>query len=590
MKNTMDLSSLVPNLYITKTGNAVVTDFASIRGISGSMNVNPALGLYVDNVYHSGLSLSLFDIERIEVLRGPQGTLYGRNSQAGIINIITKKPSDFWASTMTLDFGSFNSYEARGSLSGPLIADKLAFRAAGRYFETDGYFENQFDGADDVGRVENIDGRFSLKATPSNKLIINFSYDLQRYKSPKYANFAPLDSDDLRRDINVDFPGESDKDADGGSLQVEYQMDGKKVISITSYRREDFWLNNDLDFTPFDLTKLTLSNEINSLSQEFRIVSDDSDSNFKWIGGLFRLSEEGDTQGDIWMNFMNMGMGMGMPGETLRLKGVTDTFGIAVFGEVTYTFFDRLHATLGLRYDQEQKDFDFTQTPGGMVQSMMLGYPPLSGSPEETFDAWLPKAALSYQISDQVMSYVSVARGFRSGGFNSFEEIGTFFKPDFTVNYELGAKTSWLDKRLQLNVALFYIDWSDMQVEVLTPGGATVFIDNAGKATSKGVEMEFSARPMPGLEVIAGAAYTNAEYDEFSLGAAVYNGNRVIDSPEYTLNLGATYRFANGFFANAHYNHFGEIFFDPANTQSQSNYGLANVDGLVKSPKANFRT
>ena len=451
----------------------------------------------------------------------------------------------------------------------------LKFSTSIRYFETDGYFENMTDGSDDdVGREEKVDGRFLLQATPTDALDLILSYDLQRYSSPKYANFAPLKSDDLRKDITVDYLGETSKDADGVSLHATYQMNEMKLVSITSGRDENYFLTNDIDFMPVDLTRLTMKQDVGSFSQEIRLLSDKSDSPFQWLGGLFFLSEKADDQVDIWMNFMNMGMGM--PGETLTHKSTTDTLGMALFGEATYTFSSRLDVTLGLRYDREQKDFDFTLAPGGMVQ-VMMGYSPASGSGDETFDAWLPKAALSYQLSDQVMPYVSISRGFRSGGFNTVERMGTIFKPEFIWNYELGAKTSWFNNHLQLNAALFYIDWSDMQVEVLTPGGATVYLDNAGKATSKGAELELLARPFSGVELIAGAAYTDAKYDDYSKGLEIYDGNRVVDSPKYTLNIGATYRLPNGMFINGRYVHFGEIFFDPANTQSQESYGLADA-------------
>ena len=207
----------------------------------------------------------------------------------------------------------------------------------------------------------------------------------------------------------------------------------------------------------------------------------------------------------------------------------------------------------------------------------MMGYGAEDGSEDDVFDAWLPKASLSYKVTEQIMPYASVARGFRSGGFNSKQQMGTAYKPEFTWNYELGAKTSWFDNRLQVNAALFYIDWTDMQVEVPVPGGSSVSIENAGKASSKGAELELIARPVAGLELVAGAAHTHAVYDDYTQGTKVFDGNRVINSPDYTLNLGATYRFGNGFFINASYNHFGEVYFDSANTTSQSEYGLVNA-------------
>lgn len=575
VKSTMDIVNVTPNLYITETGNALMTTFAAMRGITGSMSQIPAVGFYVDDVYYSSLDISLFDVERIEVLRGPQGTLYGRNAEAGIINIITRQPSDIWKTSLRLDAGEYDAFEAKGSLSGPIIDDRLVFRAAFRYYDTDGYFKDRVSGADDVGSAESVDARFSLRSTPSDNLDLTLTYDLQRYDNPKYAHFAPLDGGDLRESITVDYPGETSKDADGAALRAEYRMGDVRLVSVTSGRSEDHFITNDIDFMPFDLMRLMVARDLASWTQEFRVLSDTEDEPFQWLGGLFLLSEDDDRHYETWMNFMNMGMGM--PGETLTQKSGTETFGIALFGEASYMFNDRLKATLGMRYDREEKDFDYEQIPGGPVFAAMFGYPADAGSADGVFDAWLPKAALSYTFSDEVMSYVSVSRGFRSGGFNDKEVMGTPFKPEFTWNYELGAKTSWLDDRLQVNAALFYIEWSDMQVEIMTEDGTSFRLDNAAKATSKGAELELFARPMTGLELIAGAAYTDASYDDYRKGSEVFDGNKVIDSPEFTLNLGGTYRFGGGFLVNAIYNHFGEIYFDPANTRSQENYGLLSA-------------
>ena len=575
VESTMDIINVTPNLYITETGNALMTTFAALRGITGSMSQIPAVGFYVDDVYYSSLDIGLFDVERIEVLRGPQGTLYGRNAEAGIINIVTKQPSDTWETSLRLDAGGYDTFDAKGSLSGPIIDDRLAFRAAFRYYDTDGYFKDRVSGADDVGSAESVDARFSLRSTPSDNLDLTLTYDLQRYDSPKYAHFAPLDGGDLRESITVDYPGETNKDADGASLRAEYRTGDVRLVSVTSGRSEDHFITNDIDFTPFDLMRLTVARDLTAWTQEFRVLSDTEDEPFQWLGGLFLLSEDDDRHYETWMNFMNMGMGM--PGETLTQKSGTETFGIALFGEASYTFNDRLKATLGMRYDREEKEFDYEQIPGGPVFATMFGYPADAGSADDVFDAWLPKAALSYTFSDEVMSYVSVSRGFRSGGFNDKELMGVSFKPEFTWNYELGAKTSWLDGRLQVNAALFYIEWSDMQVEILTESGTSVWLDNAAKATSKGAELEIIARPMTGFELLAGAAYTDARYDNYRKGAEKFDDNRVIDAPEYTLNLGATYRFGDGFLVNAGYHHFGEIYFDPANTRSQENYGLLSA-------------
>jgi iron complex outermembrane receptor protein len=572
VETTKDVVSMTPNLYITDTGNGLMSTFASIRGITGGMTGIPSLGLYVDDVYYPGLDIGLLDVERVEILRGPQGTLYGRNSEAGIINVITKKPTDTWESSLSLDAGKFDSREVRAMVSGPVMRKQASFRAAFRYFETDNYFENRFDGSDEAGRAENIDARLSLGFTPTDRLNLTLGYDFQQYDSPELAIFAPLDQGgDLRKNINVDYQGKSSKDAHGGHLRAAYKMEEMQLVSITSARNEDYLMSNDADLTPVDMMTLTLAKDITTVSQELRLVSDKKDAPLQWLCGVFFLSEQDDRKYDTWMNFMNMGMGV--PGETLTQKSGTHTWGGAVFGEMSYGFGNGINISLGLRYDYERKEFDYTQTPSGPGLPM-VGYGADSGEGEESFDAWLPKAVVSYRGWEHLMPYASVSRGFRSGGFNDIDNLGSAYDAEFTWNYEVGVKTDWLDNRVRVNLAFFHIDWTDMQVEIPTAGGTAVYIDNAGEATSQGVELEVAARPLPGLEILAGGAYTDACYEDYTSGANVYDDKRIIDSPEYTLNLGATYRFDSGFFVNGKYAHFGQILFDPANTRSQKNYGL----------------
>lgn len=574
LKSASDLEALTPNLYITR-GGASTSNRAAMRGITSSMTGDPVMGFYLDGVYYgSGLDIGLFDVERVEVLRGPQGTLYGRNSEAGVVNVVTKKPGDEWEGSLSADVGTFNSYTGTAMLGGPLIDGRLGIRGNFRYHTTDGWFENQYDGSNEAGQEDNFDGRLSVIATPSDQLELRLIYDGQHYDSASYAPFAPMNDSDMRHSVNVDDDGKADKDADGLSLTADYAWESMALTSITSVRSEDQTFANDIDFTPIDLMAMSIGSETRGVSQELRLHSTD-DSPLQWIGGAFLLHEERDGQADTWMNFMNMGMGM--PGETLGLKNTTTTNGFALFGEASYLFFERLKLTLGLRYDLEQKDFNYSQTPGGPVLGMM-GYADQSGSQDDTFEAWLPKAALSYALTEGIMPYASVSRGFKSGGFNTIDNLGRPYEPEFTWNYEIGVKTNWFDNRLQANLALFHIDWTDVQVEVPTAGGTSTYIENAGEATSQGVELEVLARPLQGLELLMGGAYTDARYEEYTSGENVYDDNRFIDSPEYTLNLGLTYRLpGTGLFTNMHYARFGAIAFDPANTREQDDYGVLSA-------------
>jgi iron complex outermembrane receptor protein len=571
LKSTFDLVSLTPNLYFVNVGHGMQKSIISLRGVNSNSLGGSALGIYVDDVSYSGLEISLYDIERIEVLRGPQGTLYGRNSESGIINIVTRKPSSEWEGNVSLEGGSFYTTELKASFSGPILGDRFGFKAAMRYFESDGYFENKYDNSDDAGSEENLDGRLTFTAAPTEKLDLTLTADLQNYESPKYANFAPLDAEDMRKAINVDYAGGTSKDADGASLRIEYQLEGMKLVSITSTHKEDYFYTQDIDFIPIDLMTMETETDVTSNAQELRLISDRPESSLQWLAGLFLLNEENDNDYSMWMNFMNMGYGV--PGETVYWKSNTDTLDAALFGEATYSFAVGLDLTLGLRYDREQVDFDYRQQPSGSMLETM-GYSAYATSNDETFDAWLPKVALSYHLSEEMIPYFIVSRGFRSGGFNENSQVGTPYDPEFTWNYELGAKTSWWDNRLRLNAALFYIDRTDMQVEIITSDGYSMYIDNAAKASSKGFEAELTARPVGGLELVAGAAYTDSKYDEYTSGTDVFDGNHTIQSPEYTLNLGATYRHSSGFFLSTRYNHIGEIYFDTANTESQGDYGL----------------
>jgi len=341
-------------------------------------------------------------------------------------------------------------------------------------------------------------------------------------------------------------------------------MAGMTLVSITSGRGDDNYLKNDTDFTSTTDNTFVIDKDLTTYSQELRLVSNRKDSPLQWLGGLFLLSEDDDRRYDFFM---------GMVDDNLLKTSNTETTGTAAFGQMTYGFSNGLDLTLGLRYDREKKDFTYTSEPGPVFSAM--GLPSDAGTADETFDAWLPKASLSYRFSETIMPYATVSRGFRSGGFNDVDEQGTQYKPEFSWNYECGVKTSWLDNRLQLNGALFYIDRTDMLVEVLAQGStATVYIDNAAEAHSKGVEIELLARPVAGWEISAGAGYTHSEYDEYVSGGNDYSGNRTIDAPEFTVNLNTTYRFENGIFLGASYRHMGEVWFDKENTRAQGSYGL----------------
>lgn len=581
IKNTMDIMSLVPNLYITKPGNSSMS-FATLRGITGSFNNTPALGFYVDDIYYPSLDVNLYDIERIETVIGPQGNLYGRNSEAGIINIVTKKPSNLFEGMIGTDLSSFNTYEGKAAVSGPVVKDKLFFKGAVTYGESDGYFENRYDGSKKGGMYERTDARLSLRYKPDEKLDVSLTYDYQNYDTLKNTQFAPLYGGNLRKDMNMDEDGKNLKDANGLALRAEYIAGNTRIVSITANRNEKEYSLGDMDFSPYDIMTMSFDKDFGYYSQEFRFMPENPSGNFRWLGGIFLLTEDDKRQYKSRMNLTNMGMSA--PTETLTQNSKTETEGFALFGETTFTFFKKLELTLGLRYDRESKEFNYDQSSDGdMLQYM--GYAALDGSEKDTYAEWLPKAVLSYAVSDDIKTYLSASKGFRSGGYNDNSNIGTFYDPEYTWNYELGFKSSWLGNRLRVNGDIFYIDWKDMQVEVITSDGALVYYENAAKAESKGAELQISAVPVTGLELTGTLGYTDAKYEDYVKGSEDYSGNYIQTAPRYTASGGFRYRFSSGFFVSALYSRYGKMYFDAANTAKQDPYGIINAKAGYESEK-----
>ena len=561
---TYQLFNMVPNLHMSRMGpQAIFGNPVSFRGISSFMTGKPVVSIMVDDVYYPGMNFDLYDIERVEVLRGPQGTLYGHNTEAGAITIITKQAGEEWKGRLSLGAANYNTYRANLSLGGAVVSHTLYLQAAGHFETTDGYFTNTYDGSDDVDKHHNFDGRLSLRWLPNSVTEITWISDLQYYDS-NYAEFALLSQVESNpHDVDVDYPGEANKRAGGTSLKVERQLNSLRLVSVTSYRKEKNDTSQDMDFTSWDLMRLDLSQDYQSVNQELRLVSDDPGAKLKWVGGLYVYLEDDDQDYTTIMRPMSGYSGY------LRQKGDTGTLGAALFAQGSYTFLDCLTLTAGLRYDRQSKDFDYSWRGGA------FGVPDVSGSTDNTFEAWLPKVALSWQATPSVMPYLSVSRGYQSGGFNLKADAGTPYDAEYAWNYEAGLKTQWLDKRLTVNLAAFYIDWTDIQVE--QPDYPDFTIVNAASATTYGFEAELRALPLAGLEVFGSAGYVHATFDDFEFGSENYADNRVPNVPECTYNLGAIYRFAGNFFLSAEYWGVGKFYWGSANSESQSFYQVVNA-------------
>mgnify|MGYP002277309817 CR=1 FL=1 len=558
-----DLFQRMPNLFMVKTGPT--SGFTAVRGITSYMNGNPPLGIYVDDVYYPGADPNIFDVERVEVLRGPQGTLYGHNTEAGVINVITKQPQEEWHTSIGAGYGNYNTKDFLLSTGGALVEDTMSMRAFLKVKDTDGYFTNTANDSDDVDEQTQVDFRGTLRWTPTNKWDVRLTTGIENY-SGNYAEFALLnDLEDHPHDVDVDFEGKNAKDGRSVALRASYDMGNMRFLSVTSHRYEDYDLDNDIDFTSSSssISNLYIDQEKEITSQEVRLSSNNKNSPFKWVTGVYLFSEGNDEA-----TLMEVVAPMTV---NFKQKGKTDSRGASVFGQASYLFWDKLELTAGLRYDREKKDFDYKWDGGAM-----LLFADTSGESEKLFQAWLPKFAASYKFTDDFSAYASVARGSKSGGFNIHYNPGEPFDSEYNWSYEVGVKSRWLNNRLQADLAAFLIKWEDMQVQI-PMSGSVYRVENAGKATSKGFEAELTARPLKGWEIIAGAAMTHSVFDEYDYSGDDLSGNRVPNVPGFSANLGTTYRFGNGFFLNAEYVRNSSFYWDVENTEQQDAYHIVNA-------------
>lgn len=592
IEKTQDLIRHIPNLYMGTPGNHNGSSWFNMRGIStikADASANPAVGFYVDGVYYSGgFSMELVDIDRIEVLRGPQGALYGRNTEAGVIHIITQKPNGRFEGKASVTLANYNTQGYSLSLGGPVIEDKLFFSLAGNYELSDGFIDNAYRGDDASDNREDINLRAGLRWTPSDPLDISFTTDYLRYRDG-YDPFAPLDD---THTTHTDFEDVcDDQDAAGYNLKAEYTGKRFSLTSITALRYWQEDLANDVDISPYDVTLWYENLDFGTFSQEIRIASPENSGAFEWLAGSYYFNEDKavDMVYDMRQGYPSYGLA---PFQMYQDNDI-DASGYAFFGQATCTLFDRLGLTGGLRYDHTSKKLHFTEYYDRDLSAYGITSQDIETG-DEDYNEWLPKVVLDYRWTHDMMIYVSYSKGFKGGGFNIYSSsvAGTVYKPEYSSNYEVGFKSSWLNDRVTANVALFHIDWKDQQVLQFI-GSSDMIISNAAKSTSEGVEIELAARPVTGLELTAGFGFTDVTFDEFKkavfdadttsstfgqkIGETDLDGYANSYIPEYTYNLAAQYRMMNRFFARLELQGVGEYWFDVDNSNKQDAYALFNA-------------
>ncbi len=600
LKTSMDVLDRIPGMLTTPDHGIGVT----FRGLKRSMltDNNPVV-MYVDgvpSVNTFGFDFSLVNVERIEILRGPQGTLYGKDAIGAVVNVITKEPDNIWRGRIGTEYSSFNTWHAQVSVNGPIVKDTLFLGIGGQYNQTDGWINNEYRGInEDVGRNSKHDINGYLLFTPTDRLRVRLGVDtyFHRYhnmndKALRYDPFATgtgyTDLGDFDRDmaehLALDMEPEEDMKINAQSLAASYAFDHLTLESITTHRVRDIDAAYDIDRSagsPFDGLIMFRDTTLTSWTQELRLHSTNT-TGLRWIGGVYL-----DTDKD------QIVMGMQMPGilmqapVNMEIHTVADIDATtqALFGQVMLPFGQHYEITLGGRYQRINKKMDqnmYILPVQGPFPAEVTGMPSVQALDlDTTWNTFLPKIALAWFINNNNTAYASFSQGYMPGGFNFFSMAGgekkNVFEPQKSINYEVGIKTnhdSW-----RLNLAAFYMDITDIHIS-RSIGGGMWQTDNADQAHSVGAELEATWLPMQGLELSAGASLIQAEYDDFDLGDVRLDGEEIEGSPSHTLRLCANYHHPDGLYGWAEIRRIGNVSYydNSAQTlQAADGYTLVNA-------------
>ncbi len=585
IREVKDAARYVPNLNLQYFTNQRLS-FPFIRGI-GSGQGSPAVTTYIDGVPQLSFATSnqqLFGVDRIEFLRGPQGTLYVRNTLGGVINIITHKPTNTWERSVETTFGNFGLQDYRGSVSGPIVKDNLYLSLSGGYRTRDGYSTNNFTNHDLDGR-EDYFGRASLRWTPSEKWEILLSFNGERDRDGDYPLYDIGYLHDHPNRAFHDFEGGTERDVIEPSLVINYFGQNVEMNFSSSYQ---YWRSRDttdVDETPIDAARRDNKEHQIAWIEELRFSSPterplviNNDTKLSWVGGVFFFASTDNQRvvNDIRPGGVGPG-GAPFPFQQLQNSDTRD-IGIAFFGQTTLTLWDKLDFIVGLRYD-------YQRSRASLDNANSTPLIPASPNVDSTRDFYRlsPKFGVGYHFTKDLMVYGSATEGYRAGGFNSTAPTGTnpSFDQETSWTYELGVKSSWLKNRLIVNADVFYINWDDVQLDLPNGSPSQFFIANAGKAKSAGAEVEVTFRPVENLDLFAGIGVMNTRFDTNIPGAGIARGNDLPFAPDVTWNVGAQYsmKVYNSLraFARAEVFGVGKYYYDPSNNAAQTSYALTNL-------------
>lgn len=589
-----DLGGSAPNVKFGRSpGSSSIAQIA----IRGSVTVNPAVtwepavGLYLDGVYiakNQGAIFDVADLERVEVLRGPQGTLYGRNTLAGAVNLITAKPTGEFGGKIDLSYGNYDYKRAKASLNLPALGP-VSIKLSGQISKRDGFYKIADNLVAPVGpgianEAQSLDGHsfmVQVRFEPTDNLTFDYSYDFSKYDqrpatsqllsinpggifdpaSPFYVGLpiGQFANPDRQKTVSIDAnPFMERSRTYGHSLTATLDLGSAELKSITAYRDLRYDDSLELDGTPYAIALTARNTDMDSFSQELQLTGAAFNDRLNYVLGAFYYDEFAGT-----VNPQTFFGAFGPNAQQFRSNYASNTKAWAIYAQADVGITDALKLTLGARYTKEKKDISrfYEFTTGGV--SSVLADIKFGDLPDAKYSNFSPAATLAYEINPDVNVYARFAKGYKSGGFNG--ETNTFiapstacpsgatelcnpYQPEKVDSYEIGMKNSFGNGAFVLNIAAFYDKHKDIQLAVFdATGAAASTVLNAGKATIKGLEIETIIRPSDALTINGSLSLLDAEYDEFIDGGVNVSDNRAFPhAPKYSAAVGFDWRVAQG--------------------------------------------
>lgn len=586
IEQTRNISSYIPNFQSYHGGSRDYFSKIIIRGITNTGIGDPAAALYIDGIPYANIyafDSPLFDVERIEVLKGPQGSLYGKNTEAGVINIITKEPSNELEGKIGAKVGNYHKKELNAIVNVPIVKDKLLLRVAGLKSKKDGYIKNIIRN-ENIGNEDTADLRANLLFKPADRLKLNLILGYARMKDKGGFSTIPIDRDKYLNATGVrldkfeaanDYGGEADAKTTTSALKTNYEFDNFDFISVTGYRYTDNKSTLDGDFTP--TPQYIGFNDIKdkSFNQEFRLSSQ-KDSSFKWLVGAY-FSDNKIKQGAGYIYDKAVADAYHMPLYTKDdMRADLNARDMAIFGQSTVRFFDdAFGVTFGTRYEKSKREMkNRTHTIGGANTAT-----PIEDRSKDD-NIFLPKLSFDYKFNNNFMLYTTASKGYKAGGYNFTVDDGAQneYDAEISKSIEVGVKSYISDIDLVLNASIFYTKVDDYQENVqLNP--TTVVQKNVSEVDIKGFEIEAIYRFLDDFTFLGSFGYTDAKYGDYIdvMTGENSKGNQVAFIPKYDMNLELKYFNPRGFYAIIGMQGLGSRYANKENQKKLKSYTVYNA-------------